>query len=449
MTLHVRPVLVLIVLLLPGGCGRADLDPPSAARDVVAKRLSFSVLEDYDKGDDLTRIEEDFRVLVDLGVREWRGSFGWDDYEPQAGRYDLEWLAEFVRTAQRAGIRLRPYLGYTPAWAARGGVDSQVWNDPPRDPARWEAFVSALATAFRDAPNLLSYEIYNEENAAVWWEGTSAEYADVLARASAAIRRADPDAQVILGGFTFPDTQWLEAICEVHGQARAFDVAAFHAYPETWTPENVILESYLDDAYREEFVGTLAGGCAGQPLWINEAGYATTPGRTEQQQASWWARAIATFAADSAVSHVGIYEIRDLPADREVIGDEPNHHLGLLHTDGRPKMAYRTVQLLVRLLARGPFVVRDRGVLVRVTGATDGAQVHHHAFELEDGSQLLVIWSRGGRTQVEVRLPAAGARAVSYTLAGAQSEYPLSQGRRLERVTLGPGDVRIFVIERE
>lgn len=58
-------------------------------------------------------------------------------------------------------------------------------------------------------------------------------------------------------------------------------------------------------------------------------GYATTPGRTEHDQAIWWARAVPTFLADSAVEHIGIYEIKDLREDSRVIGDAPNYHLSL------------------------------------------------------------------------------------------------------------------------
>lgn len=444
---------LLVSLLLAAGavpaCSPRAPEPPRPAVASPGKRLGFSVLEDYDKGDDLQRVEADFRIIRDLGVRTWRGSFGWDDYEPQPGVYDFDWLIRFVRAAAKSGIELRPYVGYTPEWAAArgGGADHQAWNDPPRDPARWEAFVAHLAAALRDEPNVRSYEIYNEENAPLWWEGTPAEYAAALGRASAAIRRADPDAQVVIGGFTFPDTRWLEAVCETAGQAHAFDIAAFHAYPETWTPDSVVVENYLDRGYRHDYLGTLRGGCAGQPVWINEAGYATTPGRTERQQASWWARAVATFAADSAVQHIGIYEIRDQRRNTPVIGNEPNYYLGLLREDGRKKLAYNTVRLLVRLLGGAPFVVRDTETNVDAEPA--GRDIYHHLFDRADGTQVLVIWTRDAPAVARVDLPRRGARATSYTLAGKASAYPLVRGRRLERLRLEPGDVRIIEVARE
>ncbi|MBA3961605.1 MAG: hypothetical protein H0X40_06860 [Chthoniobacterales bacterium] len=50
-----------------------------------------------------------------------------------------------------------------------------------------------------------------------------------------------------------------------------------------------------------------------KPIWINEMGFATTKGRTEVDQANWFARAVSTFLATKLVQELGIYEIKDLP----------------------------------------------------------------------------------------------------------------------------------------
>ena len=102
------------------------------------------------------------------------------------------------------GISLRPYLGYTPAWAARGGKDDHAWNDPPRSEQDWVRFTGAVAGRLRPYRSIVSYEIYNEENTALWWEGSAEEYARVLRAGADAIRRADPDAQILLGGLVGP-----------------------------------------------------------------------------------------------------------------------------------------------------------------------------------------------------------------------------------------------------
>lgn len=177
-----KPALAAIALLL---LTAADPDRPAPA----LKPLAFSILEDYDKGDDLADVARDFALMRDIGVRTWRGSFGWDDFEPERGRYDFDWLHRFVALAAARGITLRPYIGYTPAWAAAGtGQDGQAWNQPPADQRAWRAFVSALARELRHHPNVPSLEIYNEENVAQWWDGSRDDYTRTLIAASRAAR---------------------------------------------------------------------------------------------------------------------------------------------------------------------------------------------------------------------------------------------------------------------
>src|SRR5688500_7656684 len=88
----------------------AAQQPSVAPAAAFTKNVSFAILEDYDKGQDLREVERDFELMKQLGVRTWRGSIGWDDYEPERDRYDFEWLHRFAELAARHGIELRPYI---------------------------------------------------------------------------------------------------------------------------------------------------------------------------------------------------------------------------------------------------------------------------------------------------------------------------------------------------
>ena len=105
-----RPITALAAALVVA-CGKPQSLVP--AGETFEKPVSFSILEDYDKGEDLAEVARDFELMRRLGIRTWRGSFGWDDYEPQRGRLDLDWLHRFAELAARRGITLRPYIGYT------------------------------------------------------------------------------------------------------------------------------------------------------------------------------------------------------------------------------------------------------------------------------------------------------------------------------------------------
>jgi hypothetical protein len=85
-----------VVALCVCGCATAGLSPTPSSGSFT-KPVSFAILEDYDKGTDLHQIAGDFALFRELGVTNWRGSFGWDDYEPEPGQFDLEWLERFVR----------------------------------------------------------------------------------------------------------------------------------------------------------------------------------------------------------------------------------------------------------------------------------------------------------------------------------------------------------------
>src|SRR4051794_15962943 len=152
---------LLIVLTLgsslPAGAAVSSLRPTPPPPSVT-KNVSFAVLEDYDKGQDLNDIALDFQLMNELGIDTLRCSFGWDDYEPVRGQYDFAWLEQFVALAAQYGIKIRPYIAYTAPWAGTGGsADGMYWNDPPANYQDWYNFVYHLALALSDNPNVLSY----------------------------------------------------------------------------------------------------------------------------------------------------------------------------------------------------------------------------------------------------------------------------------------------------
>jgi polysaccharide biosynthesis protein PslG len=426
---------------IAGDFPRAPLRPSvSPPLRPFSKAISFAILEDYDKGTPLRKVAADFALFKELGVPVWRGSFGWDDYEPARGHWDLAWLDRFATLADTMGISLRPYLGYTPEWAARGGSDENVWNDPPRREEDWARFVDVVARKLRRHRSILSYEIYNEENVPLWWDGTPADYARVLGDAARAVRHGDPGAQVLLGGMVWPDVNWLEHTCD--GGHAVFDVVPFHAYPETWTPDSVTVENYLGPGFGD-FLSQADRLCGRKPVWINEAGFATSPGKTERQQAEWWARAFATFLAAPRVEHLGIYEIRDQQQNTPVIGDSPNYYLGLIRRDGGRKVAFETVKLLVRLFKSDSITVADSALAVRVTRGKPG-KLYQHLFVRRDGSQVLFLWDRTGSPVVEATLPREFTRVTSYDLDGRGTEWRDSGPTAIRGIELKPGVVRIF-----
>ena len=80
------------------------------------------------------------------------------------------------------------------------------------------------------------------------------------------------------------------------------------------------------------------------------------------------------------------YELRDLPAGTQVIGDQNNQHLGVLSPAGEPKPAFQALTRAVALLSGPlrPLAVQVRAVQVRAIEA--------RAFQRADGRCLIVAW---------------------------------------------------------
>jgi len=76
-----------------------------------------------------------------------------------------------------------------------GGVWARV---KPRDYAVWDGLMERLAAEFRQEIGV--WEIWNEPNIH-FWEGTAAEYAELVAHTGSALRRGNPDARIAAGGF--------------------------------------------------------------------------------------------------------------------------------------------------------------------------------------------------------------------------------------------------------
>ena len=82
--------------------------------------ITFSTNEDYDivmygTPEGLKEVEEDFKLVKELGLSKVRVSFSWINYQPEPGQFsNHDWLQQFVDLAQEYNISRMPYLCYTP-----------------------------------------------------------------------------------------------------------------------------------------------------------------------------------------------------------------------------------------------------------------------------------------------------------------------------------------------
>ncbi|MCF7885022.1 MAG: cellulase family glycosylhydrolase [Candidatus Marinimicrobia bacterium] len=361
--------------------------------------VPIGLCEDYPEETTTSEIiKGDMELLKDTGVDLLRISFGWDAIEADKDNYDWLFWDEYVNTAvDEYGITLIPYICYTPRWNSRG--DSLMfWNDPPLDFDEFGEFMFDLVTRYKD--KIKTWELWNEPDLDIYWDtGDIAAFAEFTKIGAEAVRRADPEAKVVLGGLAY-HPEFLEELFKDHGLSPYIDIVNIHNYYETWSERPVedivkningmheIIEKYGND----------------QSLWMAEVGYSTFRQgtyvsssysayydyeHTPEYQAVDLVKRIALALSTEKLSALTWYEIKDLPKSEEVIGDNNNNRfLGIVYPDYKPKPTKQALTFFRQLFSQ-PYKNIDPRLEVQKPEDSD-AQVH--AFEMENGEVVVLSW---------------------------------------------------------
>lgn len=438
--------------------------------------VPIGLCEDYpEETTTLDIIRKDMEFLKAVEVNLLRISFGWDGIEEQPGVYDWLFWDDFVRIAvDEYGITLIPYICYTPMWNSTGD-STNFWNHPPVDYEAFGKFVYALVNRYKD--RIRSWEIWNEPDIEFFWNGTIGEFVKLYRIGAEAVRKADPDAIIVLGGLAHR-VEFLESLFRDFGISPYVDVVNFHSYLETWDgkPAEHIIEYVHQVADVVEKYGD------GQALWMAEVGYSTFRyneyvsthynayydyEKTPAYQAVHLYRTLTMLLATEKLSAIAWYEIKDLEPHEEVIGDVNNRHLGVAYTDWTPKPAMYALRFFNRLFSQ-PYRSIDAAVEVR---KRDDSDSHVFAFENDDGSVIIVGWlqtnvprkrspDRSGlvrdtrRESVMVSIPLVlSGTAVQYDELGNGQEFAsiIREGDKtiIPALTLDGGGITIVKINKE
>jgi hypothetical protein len=212
-------------------------------------------------------VAQQFGSMVKSGVESVRVAFNWAAAQPYqswsqvpAGEQsqftdvdgspiDFQPTDTFVGDAARDGISLLPIVLYAPSWDARtnpGGFATPLRDRP------YAAYLTALigrygpqGSFWRANPRIpklpiRSWQIWNEPNISIYWpQPFAAGYVSLLRAAHAAIKRADPGAEVVLGALTNYAWTSIGSIYRIPGARALFDVVAVNGF--TKLPADVIL----------------------------------------------------------------------------------------------------------------------------------------------------------------------------------------------------------------
>jgi hypothetical protein len=271
------------------------------------------------------------------GVGLGRTDAFWSRAEPEApvgGAHRYDWaIADRVASALAShGLQWLPIVGYAAPWAASVPGDT---HSPPQSSADFAAYASAFAERYGrngsfwaqrpDVPAtpVTTFEIWNEPDVADFWAPAPdpARYMELYVQSRRAIKAADPQARVLIGGLTGAPT-FLPQLLAARPDARGhIDGVAIHTYsprplgalaevrdarralvalgmPDValdvteygWVSRPVNSNKYAPPGERPEFIGSTTSTIARSDCGVGAIVlYAwITPGRNPRAEGDWY-----------------------------------------------------------------------------------------------------------------------------------------------------------------
>jgi hypothetical protein len=284
------------------------------------------------------------------GLQVVRMGAWWSDLEPGppvGGQHRYAWndVDQRVAALARYGLRWEPLLCFSATWDATIAGD---YTAAPASAEDFSAFAAALAKRYgrggsfwAQHPELpevpvTAYEVWNEENASLYWHpGGAAEYADLYAATHSAIHEVDDAARVVVGGLAAPNREEVTAPDEFLRQMYAHrpdlrdQVDAVGLHPFAREPRGV----YANIAAFRKALDVIAG--PGVPIDVTEIGWSTVD-VSEQQRASYLSRLASTLPrSDCDVERLLTYAWL---GPEQAVGDR-EQWFGIANADGTPKLS--------------------------------------------------------------------------------------------------------------
>jgi len=219
-------------------------------------------------------------------LRLWDNGTAWSQIETTKGNFKWRNLDGALANAKSKGMTdVLMVLGTTPTWAA-SKTTTPVYppypgaNSAPKNMADWDNWVTKVVQRYKG--QITSYEIWNEANLKMFYNGTPAQMADMTKRAYDIIKANDPAALVVSASPSLRlqsafDGFYVKYLAELAKLNWPIDVLAMHTYPKG--DGDPVARGALIKMAKTAI--TAAGAPATLPIWDTELNYGLAgPGAT-------------------------------------------------------------------------------------------------------------------------------------------------------------------------
>ncbi|MGH2594207.1 MAG: hypothetical protein ACRDGG_11915, partial [Anaerolineae bacterium] len=397
-------VLALTAILLLANVTSAQSAPPDPR---------FGAVEAFRSSADAAGLRLGWeRIIFFWNQLQPNGPDEWNEFHFEDG-----WLAD----ATAHGRQIVGLLESTPGWATDGSLSAGVPRglhlsiDDPNN--LWANFMRTIVRRY--AGRIDHWIIWNEPDIeppeyGVQWEGSVADYAQLIKVAYLVAKQENPNAVIHFAGLTY----WHDVVNKrplylqrYIDEARKDPAAAAHNYYFDAISLHIYFSTDTVYDITAEFAAVLRRNGLSQPIWINETNAPpfddplnpwTIPDWkvTLDQQAGFIIQAFAQGMAAGA-QRIAIYKLADVPPYAP--GYEP---YGLVRSDGTRRPAFDAMRVVTTYFAGTRSARMDRTAARSMVTLDRGEQTTR------------VLWARG-KNDVPVSLPALAPQATLITHLGA------------------------------
>lgn len=357
-------------------------------------------------------------AVQELGVNTIRETFmNWSDIEPERGAdYRLEPFDDIAGKASERGIEILALFYPVPTWASGeeptppDQLFTSMWHLPQREfEPDFRKFVSTMVRRYcgrhpESIPLDVPIRQWIFSNELDIFPTTPDEYAFWLRAFTEEVKKADPEAKVVVMGFAnlWSGAEYLKGIlASPHIQGPGFpyfDGLTFHCYTSLNAPNKYAMNTFFD-----YLRGALRAHKLDVPIWLDETGDASEDLQTQAAEDI----KLVMHAASCGVTYVGLHGLWDI-GENNGWGVLKNTPSGLIPERKPSFTAYKT------LIGK---IGKNAGVEFLGPG--------RYRALMPNGEPIYVLWSEGPNREIDGVLCGANRVRVT-TLDGQEKNLPLS-----------------------